>query len=65
MTIKELYEASRNPLILYDRTRITSEFIMTFGNFNVDMFCIDWRSNRIVVFPEGCYSTDDKKRWGV
>ena len=65
MTIEELYDASMNPLILYDGTRILAEFLETYGKNNVDMFCIDWKSNRIVVFPEGCYTIDDRKRWNV
>lgn len=63
MTIKELYVASRNRLILYDGTRIIGEFLNTFGENEVDMFCIDWKSDSIVVFPEGCYTIDDRKRW--
>lgn len=65
MTIEELYEASRIPLILYDGTRIKNEFIKTYGSAKVDMFCIDWISENIVVFPEGCYTREDRERWCV
>ena len=65
MTLRELYEASRVPLILYDGTKIRNEFIKTYGSAKVDMFCIDWRSESIVVFPEGCYTPADVKRCGL
>lgn len=65
MTIKELYDASRNPVILYDGTKIRYEFIKTYGNAKVDMFCIDWRTESIIVFPEGWYTREDRERWCV
>ena len=64
MKLHELYEASRVPLILFDGTIITTDFIETYGDSKVDMFTVDYAYN-IIVFPEGCYTQDDVKRCGL
>lgn len=61
----ELYEASRLSCILFDGTRITPDFIRTYGSAEVDMFTFDFRSMRCVIFPSGCYTEEDLKRWDV
>ncbi len=65
MTIEELYDKCRNTCILFDGTRITYEFIQTYGKTEVDMFTFDWRSMSCVIFPTGCYTEEDRKRWNV
>lgn len=65
MILSELWNASRVPCVLYDGTRITYEFIQTYGETEVDMFTFDWRSYSCVIFPTGCYTEEDRERWDV
>lgn len=65
MKLHELWDASRCPCILFDGTKITYEFIQTYGEAEVDMFTFDWRSMSCVIFPSGCYTEDDQKRWDL
>lgn len=64
MTLRELWDASRCPCVLFDGTRINSDFVKTFGDRKVDMFTVDYEYN-IIVFPEGCYTPADVKRCGL
>lgn len=61
----DLYDASRLPCILFDGTKITSDFIKTYGYAEVDMFTFDWRTMSCVIFPTGAYTEEDRKRWDV
>lgn len=64
MKLCELYEVSRVPLVLFDGTKITSDFVDTFGESKIDIFTVDYEYN-IIVFPEGCYLPEDLKRCGL
>ena len=61
----DLWDASRLPCILFDGTRITADFIITYGCAEVDMFTFDWRTMSCVIFPTGAYTEEDRKRWDV
>lgn len=64
MKLHELWETSKVPLVLFDGTRINSDFVETYGDSKIDMFTVDYEYN-IIVFPEGCYTHDDVKRCGL